>query len=101
MRRTGFKIDEEWVGSLLLAGLPERFAPMIMAVEHSGIKVTTESIKTKLLDMQKDGVGEQNGAFVARKKPHFTKKFTDGDRNKLAGKTADKKKDRNTYCRLL
>nr|CAI5819445.1 unnamed protein product [Callosobruchus analis] len=23
LRRTGFKIDEEWVGSLLLAGLPE------------------------------------------------------------------------------
>lgn len=35
LRRTGFNIDEEWVGSLLLAGLPERFAPMIMAVEHS------------------------------------------------------------------
>lgn len=37
----GFKIDEKW---LLLA-------PMIMAVEHSGI---TESIKAKLLDMQAD-----------------------------------------------
>ncbi|CAH1981400.1 unnamed protein product [Acanthoscelides obtectus] len=31
-RRAGLKIDEEWIGSLLLAGLPEKFAPMIMAV---------------------------------------------------------------------
>ena len=31
---TGFKINDEWVGSLLLAGLPERFMPMIMAIEH-------------------------------------------------------------------
>lgn len=52
VRRTGFKIHEEWVGSLLLAGLPEKYAPMVMAVEHSGINITTDSIKTKLLNMQ-------------------------------------------------
>lgn len=52
--RTGFKISEEWIGSLLLAGLPEKFAPMIMAIEHSGISVTADEIKTKLLDMETD-----------------------------------------------
>ncbi|CAD7083517.1 unnamed protein product [Hermetia illucens] len=36
LNNTSFKITEEWVGSLLLAGLPEKFAPMIMAIEHSG-----------------------------------------------------------------
>lgn len=67
LRRTGFKIDEEWVGSLLLAGLPEKFAPMIMAVEHSGITITTDTIKTKLLDMQIDGAsgGSSGEAFAA------------------------------------
>lgn len=50
LRGTGFKIDEEWVGSLLLAGLSEKFMPMIMAIEHSGIKITTVAIKSKLLD---------------------------------------------------
>lgn len=34
LKRAGFDIGEEWVGSLLLAGLPERFEPMIMAIEH-------------------------------------------------------------------
>lgn len=32
---TGFKINNEWVGSLLLAGLSEKISPMIMAIEHS------------------------------------------------------------------
>lgn len=29
---TGFAINDVWVGSLLLAGLPEQFMPMIMAI---------------------------------------------------------------------
>lgn len=62
LRGTGFKIDEEWVGSLLLAGLPEKFSPMIMAIEHSGIPITTDSIKSKLLDME-DEVGKAGSAF--------------------------------------
>lgn len=37
LNRSGFKVDDEWVGLVLLAGLPEKFAPMIMAIEYSGI----------------------------------------------------------------
>lgn len=67
--RTGVKLDTTLVGSLLLAGLPERFAPMVMALEHSGIEITTDAIKSKLLDMQPDGSTQANstvGAFVSR-----------------------------------
>lgn len=65
---TGFKINDEWVGSLLLAGLPERFMPMIMAIEHSGIQITADSIKTKLLDMESVDASEMesSSALVAR-----------------------------------
>lgn len=49
LNNTGFKISEEWVGSLLLAGLPEKFSPMIMAIEHSGLEITTDAIKSKLI----------------------------------------------------
>jgi len=52
LRGTGFNIDEEWIGSLLLAGLPEKFSPMIMAIEYSGIAITTDCIKTKFMDIQ-------------------------------------------------
>lgn len=67
---TGFKINDEWVGSLMLAGLPERYMPMIMAIEHSGINITADSIKTKLLDMESVGddasVTERNSALAVK-----------------------------------
>lgn len=69
MKGTGFSIDDEWVGSLLLAGLPEKFAPMIMAIEHSGISITTDAIKTKLLDMESE-TGKTGSALVVK---HFSK----------------------------
>ncbi|CAF4944212.1 unnamed protein product [Pieris macdunnoughi] len=65
---TGFKISDEWIGCLLLAGLTEKFMPMIMAIEHSGIQITTDAIRTKLMDMETE-VGSQSseigGAFAS------------------------------------
>lgn len=81
LRRTGFQIDDEWVGSLLLAGLPELYSPMLMAIEHSGIKITTDSIKTKLLDMQVENGGNQHcsSAFTVKfQKTKFQKKSYGG-----------------------
>lgn len=33
--RSGFKLSQELIGSLMLAGLTERFEPMVIAIEHS------------------------------------------------------------------
>ena len=66
LKKTGFDISGEWVGSLLLAGLPEKYAPMIMAIEHSGITIDTDSIKTKLLDMDENS--SRGGAFAVKQK---------------------------------
>lgn len=66
LRGTGFNINDEWIAALMLAGLPERFAPMIMALEHSGATYTTDSIKTKLLDMETESGGAQGGAFASK-----------------------------------
>jgi hypothetical protein len=67
---TGFEINDLWTGSLLLAGLPDRFSPMIMAIEHSGIPITADSIKTKLLDMDltSHDESEVSGAFAFQTK---------------------------------
>ncbi|GBP06449.1 Retrovirus-related Pol polyprotein from transposon TNT 1-94 [Eumeta japonica] len=64
---TGFEINDQWIGSLMLAGLPEKFSPMIMAIEHSGINISADAIKTKLLDMSADFEGKSEGAFAAKK----------------------------------
>ncbi|KAG5880144.1 hypothetical protein JTB14_000012 [Gonioctena quinquepunctata] len=67
LSRTGLKLDTSLVGSLLLAGLPDRFAPMVMALEHSGTGITTDTIKSNLLDMQLDGgTNSTGGAFAIK-----------------------------------
>lgn len=67
LKGTGFQINDEWIGSLLLAGLPEKFSPMIMAIEHSGIAISVDVIKSKLLDMSSDvGSNDSEGAFLSR-----------------------------------
>lgn len=54
--------------------------PMTMAIEHSGIAITTDSLKTKLLDMESD--------FKSLIKGKMTKK---GGRN-------DSKDKKNIQC---
>lgn len=49
LKGAGMDINDEWIGTLLLAGLSVRFEPMIMAIENSGIKISSDQIKTKLL----------------------------------------------------
>ncbi len=49
LRGIACNISEDWVGTFLLAGLPDSYQPMIMAVENSGIAITGDSIKTRLL----------------------------------------------------
>ncbi|XP_071577889.1 uncharacterized protein [Temnothorax nylanderi] len=42
----GFRVSDEWIGTLLLAGLPDEYRPMI---ETSSVPITADSIKTKIL----------------------------------------------------
>lgn len=85
-------IIEEWVGSLLLAGLPEKLSSMIMAIEHSGMKITTDAIKSKLIDMgvSKNDEDSRGAAFAANNGNN--QKFNNGGNgamsstNKMVGK---------------
>lgn len=96
LRGTGFNINDEWVGSLLLAGLSEKFAPMIMAIEHSGIAITADSIKTKLLDMEIDS-GSTGGAFASKSNWRDSRKV---GLNQKTG-NSDKKDIRCFKCKKL
>lgn len=64
---TGFSVNDEWIGCLMLAGLPEKYFPMIMAIEHSGIAITGDVVKTKLIDLAaNDNSCEPGSAFLSR-----------------------------------
>lgn len=49
LRNIKFNVDDEWLGTLMLAGLPEMYKPMIMGLESSGIKISADLVKNKLL----------------------------------------------------
>ncbi|XP_029054970.2 uncharacterized protein LOC114882253 [Osmia bicornis bicornis] len=63
----GTKLPDDLVGALLLAGLPQDYKPMIMALGSSGTDITTDLVKTKLLEVtcseQSDGY-ETRGLMV-------------------------------------
>jgi len=52
----GLKMDEEWTSTILLAGFPNQYQPMIMAIESSGMRITGDAIKIKLLQEEKANV---------------------------------------------
>jgi hypothetical protein len=45
----GKALDDDLIAALLLQGLPNDYRPMKMAMENSGIELTTDYVKTKLL----------------------------------------------------
>lgn len=51
LRNINFDITEEWIGCFLLAGLTDDFKPFIMGMESSGARITGDSIKTRLIEM--------------------------------------------------
>lgn len=62
LKGTGMTVDDEWIGTVLLAGLGDEYRPMIMAIESSGNKISSDFVKTKLLqDVHCDST--TNGGF--------------------------------------
>lgn len=80
VKKAGLKIDDEVIASLMLAGLPDEYRPMVMAVENSTTNLTTDSVKTRLLQevkFEKSNDGEAV-ALISKKhqKPKNKKKVT-------------------------
>jgi len=67
----GFNVPNEWVDALM-SGLLDEYKPMIMGIESSGIAITADSIKTKLLQDVKDSkagkCSNSHAAFLAKDK---------------------------------
>lgn len=40
LSEAGLKVEDVWVGTLLLAGLPDEYKPMIMGLESSGVTIS-------------------------------------------------------------
>lgn len=76
----GFEINQEWLGTALLAGLPEQYQPMIMALENSGMAITGDSVKTKLL--QESSCFDKSKSKANNDTAYNVKKYTKGAKPK-------------------
>ncbi|GJQ88107.1 hypothetical protein Trydic_g13117 [Trypoxylus dichotomus] len=83
LSKISFEINEEWIGSLLLAGLQEKCEPRIMAVTDSRIKIDSDSIKTRLLNISTKGYSGQSGSAFATQDTNF-RRASQGDRKNTA-----------------
>lgn len=79
VRATGYAMDDEAIGAALLVGLPEKYEPLIMALEGSGSKITGEMVKLKLLDPKYEKT--TGGAFFGRSGDKI--KFSKGNKRKV------------------
>ncbi|KAL0882308.1 hypothetical protein ABMA27_000825 [Loxostege sticticalis] len=74
LRNIGFHVDDEWLGTMLLSGLPESYMPMIIALESSGIKITSDAVKSKILQDVKQT--DDNTAFATSQRFQNKNKFS-------------------------
>jgi len=68
----GFAITDEWIGAIMLARLGEEYRPFILGMESSGIALTADDVKTKLLDVSRDRQGESSSAFLRHPKARIS-----------------------------
>lgn len=69
----GFAVSDEWIGTFLLAGLSDEYKPMIMGIESSGVKITGDSIKMKLLQDVRTTKQQGEQAFYGGKQRYNNK----------------------------
>lgn len=81
LRNIKFSVDDEWLGTLMLAGLPDEYRPMIMALESSGVTINADLIKTKLLQEVKKS---ENTAFYTKTKNHPPTHFQKNNHQQLS-----------------
>lgn len=119
LRNIKFEIPDEWVGVLMLAGLPQEYKPMIMGLESSGIAITADSIKSKLInevyvDSESKSKEAEQQAMAANSQDQKASKYRfkcykcggfghiarDCKKDKNSDKKKEKKKDKTMLCCL-
>lgn len=76
LREINCAVGDEWLASFMLAGLPDKYQPMIMALESSGTQLTSDLIKSKLLQEIPSGEHSSQAFYLSKEKYQSRKKKT-------------------------
>ncbi|BES97747.1 Hydra magnipapillata [Nesidiocoris tenuis] len=68
----GKGIEDEFIGVILLQGLPSTYDPLVMTIETSNVEITSDYVRNKLLQDRKWSLGNtgsfhDNSALLAKK----------------------------------
>lgn len=74
LTEVGFEVPDEWLAIFLLSGLNDDYLPMIMAIESSDKKLTSDSVKTKLLQETNTNTSNGESAFFVKGRQQSKKK---------------------------
>lgn len=72
LKGAGMTVDDEYVATILQAGLGDDYKPMIMAIESSVQKITSDFVKTKLLQ----NVGSDQAPGGLNSNALYTKRYS-------------------------
>lgn len=109
----GFKMDDEWLGALMLAGLTSEFQPLIMGIEANNEKISSDLVTLKLIDVKLQNQLKA-GALVAKakvgkknKKKFIKKCYTCGSTTHISkncdskGESSGKDKKQSTFIAMF
>lgn len=71
----GFVVNDQWLASLLMKGLPDYYNPMIMRLQASGMELMAHVVKAKIVQYVKWPLktSSVDGAFYTNQKPRQPK----------------------------
>ena len=92
LKNIGFDLTDEWLASILLAGLTEEYKPLIMGLEASSKNLSSDDVVGKLIDNAINSTSSSS-AFVGKKKMtnKVKKCYRCGSPKHLANKCNEKK----------
>lgn len=97
----GGAVSDDWIATFLLAGLTDKYEPMIMAIESSGVQLTGDYVKTKLLqEPQTSQVAESSKAFAMSKSKNWKKKVTGKHQSNTSNSSNDFTRIKCFTCQL-
>lgn len=61
-------LEDDFIAALMLAGLPDDYQPLVMALEHSTSNITSEIVKSKLLQesTRRKSSSSENTSFIVK-----------------------------------
>lgn len=75
VKKTGLKLDDEVIASLMLAGLPQSFDSLVMAVENSTKVLQIDEVKTLLLQEPRLNNASTSSALFSKSQKNKKKTF--------------------------